>query len=280
MSGSDLDVYCASNQKTIHELAERFVDYQPLRGGSRQQFVAWLGQFSAQHRDLALTLARKVEYYGTHRITEGAIAMRGLVDQQIEAEQLAPASVLYVPAGRSAESGGEILRRYRTANRLHSRKHQFVEVHQLTEALVAIPHPGVFFLDDFIGTGKQVSNYWRDVLCQIVPDYLPLYLAVIAGFRDGIKKVEDNTPLKVIPVHTLDGRHELLGSANQAFNSAQKTTLRRYCEVWGNNPLGFGEIGALVSFAHGTPNNAPSVVRGSERQTPKCGLLPGWEDLD
>jgi len=279
MTGSDLGVYCASNEKKIHELTERFGDYQPLRGGSRERFVAWLGQFSAQHRDLAVKLADKIEYYSTHRITENAIALRKLIDQEIKAAQLAPSCVLYVPAGRSAESGGEVLRRYRNANRLHSRRDQFVEVHQLTEALFAISNPGVCFFDDFIGTGKQISDYWRDILSQIVPDYVPLYLAVLAGFDDGIRKVEASTPLRVITVHTLDGHHQLLGGANMAFNSSQKTTLRKYCEEWGNNPLGFGEIGALISFAHGTPNNAPSVIRGSEKQTPKRGLLPGWEDL-
>ncbi len=280
MTSSDLGVYCASNEKKIHELTERFGDYQPLVGGIRERFVAWLGQFSTQHRDLAVKLADKIEYYGTHRITQVVIALRKLVDQQIKAEQLGQNSVLYVPAGRSQESGGEVLRRYRLANRLHSRNDQFVEVHQLADALIAIPNPGVFFLDDFIGTGKQISDYWRDVLSQIVPEYLPLYLAVIAAFRDGLKRVEETTPLKVVTVHTLDGRHQLLGSANTAFNSAQKSTLKKYCEDWGNHPLGFGDLGALVSFSHGSPNNAPSIVRGSEKQTPRCGLLPGWEDLD
>jgi hypothetical protein len=280
MTGSDLHVYCASNEKKIHELAGRFGDYQPLRGGSRERLVAWLGQFNAQHRDLAVKLAGKIEYYGTHRITENAVALRGLVDQEIKAVDVASGDVLYVAGGRTGESGDEVLRRYRNANQLHSRRDRFIEVHRLTEALFAISNPGVVFLDDFIGTGKQISDYWRDVLCQIVPDYVPLYLAVIAGFRDGIRKVEDSTPLKVITVHTLDGRHQLLAGANTAFNSAQKTTLKRYCEDWGNHPLGFGDLGALVSFAHGTPNNAPSVIRGSEKQTPQRGLLPGWEDLD
>jgi hypothetical protein len=136
-----------------------------------------------------------------------------------------------------------------------------------------------FFLDDFIGTGKQVSDFWNEELYQYIPEYIPMYLAVIAACSVGVARIEAETPLKVIAVHTIPNRHYLMHSANSSFSGGEKTTIKNYCEKAGNEPLGFGGLGLLVSFAYGTPNNAVSVIRGSARQKPWSGLLPRWEDL-
>ncbi|MFH1920896.1 MAG: hypothetical protein ABIP48_13585, partial [Planctomycetota bacterium] len=189
-----------------------------------------------------------------------------------------PGSVLYIPGGRTAESGPSILHRFRNVNGMRRSK-QFIELHEAPQRIFALQRPALFFLDDFVATGKQISDYWRDVVSQLVPEYFPVYLGVVAAFPDGTRRVEDETPLTVLAVNELSSRNQLLGTANNTFTNPQKQTLHNYCSDWGNHPLGHGNVGALVSFSHGTPNNTPSVIRGSERQRPRHGILPGWEDL-
>jgi hypothetical protein len=113
----------------------------------------------------------------------------------------------------------------------------------------------------------------------IVPDYIPAYLVLVAAHRTGIQRIESETPLKLFPVHTLGPREQLMESACRHFSAQEKNTIKRYCDESGNEPLGFGDLGLLVSFSYGTPNNSVSVIRGSKRQSPWRGLLPRYEDL-
>lgn len=279
MSRSDLHEFCAENEDAITELADLFSDYQPLGGMTQHRLMNWLRQFQAAHRSLALKLAQSIQYYSTHSIDAQLRALGKTVVRRIKQEAVPFSSVFYVPVGRAAESGQDIAWRYRNVNGMKHRERQFIHLLELPQHLFKHKRPMVVFLDDFIGTGKQVRDYWRDVVSQLVPEYLPLYLGVVAAYHDGLRKVEGECPIRVVSVHTLDSQHQLLGDANSRFNRDQKEILRKYCERWGNHPLGFHAMGALVSFFHGTPNNTPSVIRGSKRQRPYRGLLPGWDDL-
>jgi hypothetical protein len=116
-------------------------------------------------------------------------------------------------------------------------------------------------------------------LSQLVPEYKEIYLAVVAAMPDGARKVESSTPFRVLCVHTISTQYQLMSPTNQAFSDPERTTICRYSKVAGNMPLGYGDLGLLLSFAYGTPNNALSVIRGSKGQKPWRGLLPGWKDL-
>lgn len=279
MASAQFNDFCSARAQVIDELVNQFADYEPTGGFDRPRFFRWLMRFQTQHLGMALKFAEAVQYYGTHRISGLMPALRSLIETQIAQEGVQQNSVFYVPLGRTAESGQDIVRKYRNVNKLHGLKKQFIQPNDLPEAIHGSGEPAIFFLDDFIGTGKQVCDQWRDLLSQLVYDFWPLYVAVLAAFPDGMKRIEDETPLRVLPVHTLSSRNQLLESGNRALTSHDKQTLLRYCQQVGNHPLGHGDIGALVSFAHGTPNNSASIIRGSAGQRDWPGLLPGWEDL-
>lgn len=279
MPPNTFETFCEENLADLNALCERFADYEPTQGFAIAHLQAWLRQFSAQHRTLALKLAESVAYYGTNQISALMRPLKAAIDVQVAAQQVNPQSVLYVPLGRAGESGSDIIRRFRNVNRLHGLQQQFATIIELPDRIFTIAQPVIFFLDDFVGTGKQVSDAWTETISQVVPEYIPMYLAVVAGFQDGITRVEAETPFRVISVHTLGTRHQLMESACRNFSSQEKNTLKRYCETAGNQPLGFGDHALLVSFAYGTPNNSISAIRGSEKQTPWRGLLPAWEDL-
>lgn len=247
MPKPDLNTFCAEHEDHIEELVQRFSDYQAISGGLTQHHIVnWLSQFSAQHWPLALELAAAIQYYSSNSLNGVLRALKGTINEHIVAEQVPQDSVCYVPGGRTAESGQGIAQLYRNVNRLRRRRNQFVDLLELQERLFKLENPMVVFLDDFIGTGQQMSNYWRDVISQYVPEYLPLFLAVAAAFPDGVRRIENETPLTILVAHPLSSRHQLLGGHNTRFTTSQKSTLRRYCNNWGNHPLGFGNIGALV----------------------------------
>ena len=280
MAPNDFESFCEQNLHQLDVLCQRFADYEPLQGFSAAHFRAWLHQFQAQHRSLAVKLANAIAYYSTNQIAALMRPLKHAVDEQIDSEGAAQQSVFYVPFGRAGESGSAVLRHFRNVNRMHRREGQFLTLIELPQKLFASEKPVVLFFDDFIGTGQQVSDGWRETISQVVPEYVPIYLVVIAAFKDGIRRVESETPFHVICVHTLGSKDQLMESACRKFSNQEKTTLRRYCDHAGNHPLGFGDCGLLLSFAYGTPNNSISIIRGSERQVPWRGLLPTWEDLE
>jgi len=279
MPPNDFDTFCEQNRNALGQLCRRFADYQPLQGFDAAHLQTWLRQFQAQHRLTAVKLANALVYYSTHNMTGLMRSLKETIDAQIAAEEVEASSVFYVPLGRMDESGTDVVRRFRNANRLHSQQSQFIEIVGLPQVLFKARSPVVFFMDDFVGTGKQVSDAWRETLCQVVPDYIPMYLAVVVAFKEGINRIEAETSLRVLCVHTLGPRVQLMESAFRGLSRHEKAAVKAYCDKAGNQPLGFGDYGLLVSFAYGTPNNTISVIRGSKGQNPWQGLLPTWEDL-
>ena len=279
MPPNDFDTFCEQNRRTLAKLSQQFADYEPLHGFDAAHLQAWLRQFQAQHRSAAIKLATALAYYSINHITTLMPPLKKVIDAQILAEKVEASSVFYVPLGRVDESGTDVVRRFRNTNQLHSRKSQFVTIIELPEVLFKARTPVVFFMDDFVGTGEQVSNAWGETLCQVIPDYIPMYLAVVAAFEDGIRRIEAETPLRVLCVHTLGRNYQLMESAFRGLSNQEKSAIKAYCDRADNQPLGFGDRGLLVSFAFGTPNNTISVIRGSKGQDPWLGLLPRWEDL-
>mgnify|MGYP001591228653 FL=1 len=279
MGARDFADFCTDNQEVITELVERFSDYEPTGGLDDAKLSHWLKQFQPQHRELALKVAESIHYYGIHEVNKLMATMHKLVVQQIEAGGAAANDVSFVPLGITGESGEDIARRYRNVNGLHGWRDRFVKAAQLPERIFQSKTPTVFFLDDFIGTGDQVVGYWEEVLSQLVPDYIGIYLVVVAAMPDGARRIESATPIRVLPVHTVPTRHQILSGACQRFSPHEKRTVCHYCDKIGNKPMGYGDCGLLLSFAYGTPNNSVSVIRGSKGQRSWRGLLPGWEDL-
>ena len=277
---TDLQQFCADNDDALAELVGLFSDYQPVSGGVMQPHIMrWLGQFENQHMSLALKVARSILYFGSHSIDNQLRALGLMIRRNIQRERMRLSNVLYVPVGSVGESGLDIARRYRYVNGMQRRRDQFVHSVELPQKLFETDEKMVVFLDDFIGTGNQICNFWHQVASQIVPEYIPICLGVVAGYHDGIKRVEEECPFTVFVVHELGRRHRLLDARNEMFTDEEREIFRNYCEQWGNTPFGFGDVGALVSFFHGTPNNTPSLIRGSKKQRPRRGLLPGWSDL-
>ncbi len=280
MPAADLSHFCAEHDETIDDLALRFADYQIGGGYDRSRVISWLRVFQGQHRELGLRLAECVNYYSTASLIGLLRKLHQSIQNEIAELRIAEDEFCYLPLGRTAESGQVIASLFRNSNSLQSQANRFIQTTDIMEVVFKYEDPAVFFLDDFIGTGKQVCDLWEEVLSQIVlPGYGHYYVCVAVAFSDGVTRIHDNTPLKVLAAQTLDSRNTLLSTSNTKFNRTQKSTLKRYCETIGNEPLGFGELAALVSFAHGTPNNAPSVIRGSIKQRPHRGLLPGWTDI-
>lgn len=275
---SKFDIFVREHESELNALVSKFADYEPCRV-NRAKIESWLAQFDAAHFQLAIKLMQHINYFGITDINGLMPNMHALVMQHIEQEGLILADAVFVPFGDAGESGQGILTRYRNACGARLQPKQLCQALALPAKLIEMEHPIVIFLDDFIGTGTQVSRAW-DVYSQLIPVSVPCYLFVIGAFEEGVNQIETTIPsLKVIQLHSFGVHHQLQESSNRAFSPREKRIISGYCERAGNLPLGFGDVGAIISFAYSTPNNTLSLIRGSKGQKKWQGLLPRWDDL-
>jgi len=275
----DIDAFYRDNQQHIDQLVASFTDYSPV-SVDRSRVLAWLDQFPTDHWSLVLRLAQAIRYYGVGRVRELTRTLHGLLLQQLSDDGVKLRDVFFVGLGRSGESGQHVATFYRNANQLRARQQQFLALSELPSALNAKKdNAAVVFLDDFVGTGSQMTQHWENTLSQLVPEYLHLYLSIVAACDEGIAHIQAHTPLTTLYVHPLGPNCRLRDARNNTFTKQEKAIISNYCAKIGNMPMGYGRLGLTVSFAYATPNNSISLIRGSRRQRPWTGLLPGWVDL-
>lgn len=281
MTANPLSDFIEQHDPRVEGVVRRFGSYQP-QSVDREKLRLWLRQFEPTDYDLILRVLENVEFYDLAwqqnllRALHRAVRTEANNDGFRKLENL-----VFVPIGETAESGHEIITRYRNVNRINNTNARLAQVLELPELLYQASKDGknlaLIFLDDFIGTGKNVSDYWKNVLSQYIYPTQPMYVGTLVACSVGLRKVEEETPLRVIPVHIVQPRH-LLNDTDR-FTPAEKYRIRAYCDRVGNPPLGIGDLGVMVAFAHGCPNNTLSIIRGSKRQDHWRGILPRYGDL-
>ena len=275
-----LDFMVAEHER-LDEVVTKFGSYQP-REVSLQRMQLWLQQFDPRDYALVLRVLEAVEFYDLSRLHNLLKTLHKEVRTLTsEAGFRKLENLVFCPIGNTGESGHEIVRRYRDVNgivRTNATLAQVADLPRLIyEAEKSNRKLAVVFLDDFIGTGKTISDYWVQVLSQYIRPDQPTFLGTAVGCVPGIDRIRNETPLITTSVHHVQNTHLLFQS--ELFTEAERYTIRAYCDRVGNPPLGVGGLGVMVAFAHGCPNNALAILRGSKKQKAFRGILPRFNDL-
>lgn len=132
----------------------------------------------------------------------------------------------------------------------------------------------IFLIDDFIGTGTQVINYWRkrrmnpksfEEIYRENPELKFIYLALV-GYYKGKEKIEENIPIKVILGEELNNEDKCFSDVSRIYNiesdrnSAKAIMKEKGKLLVSSNPLGFGNLELAVAFYYNTPNNTLPVI--------------------
>lgn len=273
-----LQRFCDENDTRIEAVVQTFSVYQP-QVVNTAKILQWLGQFDPQHYEVALRLMETVAFYDLLRLQGLSRDLHQLILAQLRRDNIPWNDVYFVALGGAGDSGQEVTRRYRDVNRVQKVKLRLVpELQKLVyDASKKRVQLALVFLDDFIGSGKQVSDYWKDVLSQLVSisPRPAMYVGCYVACEQGVAKVRE-TPLRVINVHYVPDR--LFLARSNAFNNDEKRVIRGYCDKVGNKPQDV-YLELMLAFAHGAPNNTLSVLRGSKGQRPWRGILPRFDDL-
>jgi hypothetical protein len=181
---------------------------------------------------------------------------------------------------------------------------QFITDYCRRNPLVAVGHPGptkmrcdrvgeIVILTDFLGSGNRVRRMLESfryvATLRSWRSYGLMRFVVIAhsGTSDGVAAVQSH---KLRPEVSLR-----MGcpTISNTFRGAQRSRIEALCNAYPVHhpePLGYGDIGALIAFAHGCPNNVPPILhsgalgwiplfKGRSTSDSSAAFLPEGDDL-
>jgi hypothetical protein len=243
------------HQMEIEELARRFSSYT-LNHIDEYKIRQWIRQFNVNDFALALNVLRNVIFYDPRRVAlEFQHIHQLLLTFGIEMDKT------YFPYfERAGESSESLLPIYRNANHIDPRR--MIYLSQLSEATFDQPRLNFVLVNDFVGSGKQVIDKWREIGSLILPEN-KVYLLIICGYEDAIRKIETETRITVVTTMRLSDRYKIFHDSCDFFTEQEKKILLDYCRTADDEPEGFGNCQSLVVFFHRCPNNTISILRST-----------------
>ena len=265
-----------------------FVDFNVWPETERMDPYRWLENFTTEERPYALNILNVFMYYNNrmvngmfrsaiHSLCSGLIGMSSSRQGALTAWSsfLSDLTITYIQgeSPNPTDSGQFFARKARQVLQVDQRR--IMTPGKALEVLLNDPFSPIVFVDDFVGSGNQMAVEWcreyRGVGGESMsfasatrPESYVVYVPLVATGL-GLSRIRERCPgLKVLPVHTIDGRYsltspesllwpdELKGSARDMLRSAsERAGILSYCEVgW----EGFRELGLAIAFEHCVPD--------------------------
>jgi len=252
MTDDELERKCTS-------WAERFRFYRDPP--TKEKLGCWLKYFAPKDLGVAAKVLDHVIIVGAPEINEGYKAALDSLTGWNPDPSKRSGRWFFVGFGRPSESGPAMLRQFRHANNLAYGKFDelFHDLRDLPELkLTAYDH--VVFVDDFSGTGRQVTKMWPRV-AELVASEAHCYLVLTAITTKALEKLSTIQELKVIASMTLGPDHAVFHQENKSFSDEERLIIEHYGKQADPlNPKGFGGLGVLFVLGHSTPNNCPPIL--------------------
>jgi hypothetical protein len=272
-----------ATEPAIAEWLNNFAVQNPPAPDERLHALFLLSNFmyfgSRQIRELLKHLYRDLYRYPIIRDVRRAnhdTLDSGVIDPLFRAEL---ENTRFLGVGNPSESGCHLLYYFRQENGLS--KQLFIHTHQVFTrdggtGLLRLRDPTVtryIFIDDFCGSGKQATEYSRDLveeIKQLQPNAFVAYYVLFATTR-GISKVRAETAFdEAKEIYQLDSSFECFSAGSRYFlhplPDIDRTFCKQMCERYGAtmvvppHVLGFDDSQLLIGFHHNTPDNTLPII--------------------
>lgn len=265
----------AVDNNRIASWLSRFPGYR--RNVTRARIREWIEQFDAADRDLAARVLDCVLYVSHEAIDDAFRSILSRLPGWHKAKSRRSGKWRFVAFSRAAgESGHTMLHKLRSATGLSSNRYDelFIDKRDLLHEQLSSDDT-VVFLDDFAGTGQQVSTGWREVMTELLPGSPKAYLVLVAASSAAVRRIRTETPLKVAFRISLGQDDNFFSPQCTHFPDGEKDTVLDYCSrADRRNPRGFGNCGFLIVLAHKTPNNSIPILHTNHPRW--VGLFPRY----
>jgi len=274
--------FCDHNEGTISELARKFSSY--VFNVEETHIRNWLKQFGENNTEnlrLGLQLLNKTDYFSPRRIINEARDLHNklLACKDMSIEELLRKPTYFVDfSPSSGHSQDALVAEYRLACDLRHMRYDkhFIYLRDINNF---IDKKGItlVFLTDFIGSGKQVCDIWKEILWSISPNNEHFLLSICA-YDSGILRIRQETENKLCTItnRRYTNINRVFADENPDFTPEQKGILRALCETAGEYPTGFEDVQSTVVFYFRCPNDAISILRANNANW--VGLFKRYAD--
>lgn len=230
---------------------------------TEQRIDRWIDQFNNDDKDLVARVLDCVDFI-THEQMASAFqsTLNSIPGWDIN-EDSREGTWRFVAFSISAgESGDTMLHKFRIANRLNGRQYNdlFIYKRDLVKENLG-SEDTVVFVDDFSGTGEQAYNAWTEIIEELLSGNPRVFLILIAASSRAEQRINEETGLNLVTNILLNEEDNIFSTSCRYFNRSEKNQIFDYCSRANReNPMGRGECGFVIVFAHTCPNNSIPIL--------------------
>jgi len=261
--------------------AQRYLRWLAVFSGYRNQVTQplielWLNCFSLKDQDVAARVLDAVHFIGYQQIQH---CFRQVLASFEDfgwhmAQRRRTGRWFFVAfSGSTGESGDRMIHEFRMANSMTRKQFNYLFIHrsELVQNKIG-PEDTVVLIDDFSGTGTQVSNSWREFQ-ELLPGGPRVFLVLVAATATAIQRIREETEWEVHCCTRLQSSDNIFAPECNHFTNEEKTILFRYCRKANSTiPRGFGDCGLVLVFVHRCPNNTIPILHANHEDW--VGLFP------
>lgn len=255
----------ASELATPEQLAtwrERFANYR--QAPDDRKLSEWLAQFAPDDLPLAHRILDAVIIVSEREIQQGYRDALDSLEGWSKQENQRQGRWYFVGAGGAGESGPAMLRLFREANNMTQQRYGdfFKEIRELP-SLRLTAYDKIVLIDDFAGTGDQLTDYWP-LFEELIASEAKCILVLTAATTRAKSKIESQTEFELLASTLLGDEYNLWSEECGKFTREELEILERYGQqAWRSNPKGFGDCGLTFILSHKTPNNTIPILHAN-----------------
>ncbi len=272
----------------IVELTDGWGSYQGRKIGSGE-VRAWLNQFGDYiSQRLMFKILQGIRFYSDGLIRERlkeahGIVRRGLVWEMKKGERKRRDILVSYLDFPGKSGGGKYAKLYADENGIYYRnvveRSRIAEVVSQRKDLQAL-----VFIDDFIGTGESVRDYFKQLErdCGVAlreANLKRIYFIAITGFQESQDDIERaiaryGLPIEVHILDPLDSSDRCFGENSRIFPErserlqAERIAYEHGVRIVKRNPLGYGNCQSTVVFSDSCPNNDLPILWAESADPP------------
>lgn len=235
------------------------------------QVLNWLMQFDNDDIDLAIRVIKNLNVIGFEDLNTALIIAYSKLERMAidKGTKITSRNTLFAGIGDGAKSGAMIGYNFRIINELP--EDNFIgenSLDYLEEGLI----DNIVLVDDVVGTGRQATKEIKELTQKVTPlGVKNIFLLTAIGMREGIREISLNTKAYVFSAYEYTELDTVTCLDSPFYDgipheerAGARSRLEYYGGITNKSPLGYGGIGALISFYYNTPNISLPMIWGSK----------------
>ena len=231
-------------------------------------------RFDQEHRETAAKVLDNVVVVSERQVHEGYKRALAQLEGWHPDEAQRQGRWCFVGFGGPGESGPAMVRMFREANDMDLGRFNNL-FHSLSDvpALKLTAADSIVFIDDFSGSGRQVTTVWP-VIKELVASEARCYLLLTACTEAAEAAIKEKTELECFVDQVIPHTDNIFHEDSTTFSEDELAIIKSYCKIADpKNPRGFGKTGLLFVLSHKTPNNTIPILHVNEKDR-WVGLFP------